>query len=83
MEIIKSHYIILILLLISGIVFYLANNKSFFGKIATYFFPCVQNPETSFPCFGSFDIFAMVIASITGIICLAILVYYLYKTFIL
>lgn len=79
MEIIKNHYIILVLLSISAIVFYLANNKSFFGKIANFFFPCVQNPEKSFPCYGSFDIFAMIFAIVTGVICLGILGYYLYK----
>lgn len=75
MEIIKNNYGILGVIIICVIVFYLANNNNFFGKIINFIYPCTQNPEASFPCYGQYDILAMIIAVIIAIICFVILVH--------
>jgi hypothetical protein len=82
MEIIRNSYGILIILIVCATVFYLANSRNFFGKVIDSIFPCTQNPESSFPCYGTYDIIIMVIASVVGIICISILLYRVYRTFI-
>lgn len=72
-------YITLFALAVCIFVFYLANTGRFLGKFVNKFFPCVQNPANSFPCYGQYDVAVMVIAVITGIIFLGILVFDLYK----
>lgn len=61
------------------IVFYLANTEQFFGKFINRFSPCVQSHETSFPCYGMYDIVLMTASAAVGAILLCLLLWDLYK----
>ena len=80
MEIIKNSRGLLILIIVSVLVFYLAENKNFFGKIINSIKPCVQNPESSFPCYGSYDVAVMIIAVVAIVACVCILGYRMYRS---
>lgn len=73
--------VVAIILAVCIFIFYFANTSRFFGKLMNKFFPCVQNPANSFPCYGQYDIAVMVIAVIVGIIFLGIFVFDVYKSF--
>lgn len=79
MELFKNPYVAGAIISFCVVVFYLANTGSVFGKFVNKFFPCQQNPANSFPCFGQYDIFAMVTAIVVGIIFFAVLVFDVYK----
>lgn len=64
----KNPIISAIIVALSVLVFYLANTWSVFGKIANYFFPCQQDPSTSFPCYMGVDVTVMVISVVVGVI---------------
>ena len=58
---IKKMKIPLILAILSALVFYFSNTKLFIGKLINHFFPCDQDPTTSFPCFAKWDILVMIL----------------------
>jgi len=62
------------MVVITVIMFYLANSKGVFGKIVNLFFPCEQDPTTSFPCYMGVDITVMIISVVIGVIFLGILI---------
>ena len=79
MELLKNPYIVTSIIVFCFGIFYLADTGRFFGKFLNKFLPCEQNPASSLPCFGQYDITVMVIAGIIGVIFLGILVSDLYK----
>ena len=58
---IKDPYITIVLTLLCFAGIYLANVHNVFGKIVNKFFPCNQDPTSSFPCYGIYDVAAMCI----------------------
>lgn len=64
----KNPIIAVAMIALSAIVFYLANAKGLFGKVANWFFPCQQDPTTSFPCYMGVDITVMIISVVVGMI---------------
>lgn len=77
----QNPFIAVIAFIVCVFVFYFANTGRIFGKFVNKFFPCVQNPANSIPCYGHYDIVVMVIVALIGIIFLGILVFDLYKLF--
>ena len=47
----------------------LANSAQTFGVFVNSFYPCVQDPLTSFPCYGGIDVGIIVIAFILFMFC--------------
>ena len=64
---------------ISGIIIcavvFLKANAGFFGLLINELFPCVQSPMNSFPCFGIYDVEAMVIASVLGLTLIGVVIF--------
>ena len=50
------------------------------GSIINNFFPCEQAPENSFPCFGIYDIYAMIFLVMIVIVSLIIFGINFYKS---
>ena len=73
MKTLLNSYSASIVLVVCIIVFYLANNKNFFGEIINNFMSCVQDPASSFPCYGVYNITAMILAMVIGSICIGLL----------
>ena len=71
----KPLYNLIIGIIACGIVFYLAYAGDYFGKFIDRFFPCTQNPMNSFPCFGVYDFYVMILAGATGLILLGFLIF--------
>lgn len=49
------------------------------GLFVNNFFPCVQEPMESFPCFGIYDIAAMLLALVLGIVFIGIIIFRIIK----
>ena len=62
-------------------IFLMASTGRFIGLFVNQYFPCVQNPMNSFPCFGIYDIVAVLLATIFGIIFIGIIVFKTIKFF--
>lgn len=73
--------ILIITTILSTIIFYLEINSYFsIGEIINKYFPCKQNPDASFPCFGIYDIYFMVLLIIIAIVSLIMIGIRVYKT---
>lgn len=57
----------------------LDNIYQFVGRAINGFFPCVQDPANSFPCFGIYDIYFMVILVLVIIVALIFIAVRLYQ----
>ena len=79
MEFLKNPSIAALVVIACGIVFYFENTRSYFGKCINRFFPCAQNPEYSFPCYGQYDIYLMIAVVIVGLIFLGFFIFSVYK----
>jgi hypothetical protein len=45
------------------------------GRWFNKYYPCIQNPYNSFPCYGLIDVWAMIGLAIVAVIAFAVLVY--------
>lgn len=81
MEFLKNPYFVLAIIACCTVIIYLANTKSMFGKFINGIFPCTQNPENSFPCYGGYDLLVMFIAGVVGCIFIGILLFDIYQNF--
>jgi hypothetical protein len=77
----KKLYAPLLGIIVCIFVFLKANTGRFFGVLINRFFPCVQNPMNSFPCFGIYDIGMMIAALILGIILIGVIIFRLVKLY--
>ncbi len=74
MNFLKNPVVLIIAIVISVVIAYLANSGNVFGKLISKFLPCEQNPTTSFPCYGGYDIAIMIIATIVTVVCVFLLI---------
>lgn len=81
MVLLKNPYVAVAVVITCAVIFYLSNTTGFFGKFINRFFPCTQNPATSFPCYMGFDVALMIIAGVTGLTFTVIFFFDLYKMF--
>lgn len=81
MELLRNPYVTVAVIVACAVIFYLSSTTGFFGKFMNRFFPCTQNPATSFPCYMGFDIALMIIAGVIGLIFIGILFFDLYEMF--
>ncbi|HBV58236.1 MAG TPA: hypothetical protein DEB73_03190 [Candidatus Magasanikbacteria bacterium] len=81
MKLVKEIYPFVLGIIVCFFVFQLANTGRFVGVFINRFSPCEQNPMNSFPCFGIYDITAMGIVVIIGIILIVISIYKTIKMF--
>ena len=66
--------------LISAILLYLELNSIVsIGKTVNKYFPCQQNQTDSFPCFGIYDVYLMLILIIIFVASLVIIIYKMIK----
>jgi hypothetical protein len=72
MELLKKLCLPIFGILLCVFVFAKANTGRFIGVYLNTLFPCVQEPMNSSPCFGIYDIAAMILATIFGIAFLGI-----------
>ena len=70
----KEQYGLVVGIGLCAIIFYLANTGRYFGAWVNNMRPCVQEPMTSFPCYGVYDIGAMIFAVVVGIVLACVLV---------
>ena len=68
--------------LVAGVFIWLDNKGTFFGGFINQLFPCAQNPDNSFPCYGVYDLGAISIALIVGVLSLSAALYYLIRRMI-
>jgi hypothetical protein len=60
----KEPKVMITIILASTLLFYLANSHSIASRAANLIAPCKQDPTTSFPCYGGYDIALMLISAI-------------------
>ena len=75
----NTNYALIAGIMVCGALFYLANTGRYFGAWVNKIRPCVQEPMTSFPCYGVYDIGAMIFAVVVGIVLLGVLVFRLFR----
>lgn len=64
--------------IVSSILFFLEIRSVFsLGKILNSFFPCIQDPANSFPCYGIYDIWITLIALFIAIV--GYIVFFIHK----
>ena len=73
MSFLKNPLILLSIIVVCLLIFYAANSLSFFGRTIQKFWPCEQDPTVSFPCYGSYDIIAMILSVLIIIVVVIIL----------
>lgn len=54
-------------IIFSIIIIWMANTGRYFGKFLNYSIKCKDNPESSFPCYGIYDVWVMIIFSVISI----------------
>ncbi|MDP3975849.1 MAG: hypothetical protein Q8P95_02940 [bacterium] len=64
----------------SAIIFLLANTNQLIGKVVSNFYPCVQDPHTSWPCSAGWDVLTMAIMTGIFIISLILVMIIIIKT---
>jgi hypothetical protein len=79
MNYLKKLYIPVIGAVLSGVAFNLANSARTFGELVNSSFPCVQDPITSFPCYGWVDLGVAIVAVALFIVCTILIVFRLAK----
>jgi uncharacterized membrane protein len=77
----KKNYGLLLGIIACVIVFQIADTARFFGAFMNRFFSCAQNPASSFPCYGIYDIAMMIISFVAGLIFVGIVVFRLIQSF--
>jgi len=53
-----------------AVIFYFESSGGYFGKFINIFFPCVQQPMSSFPCYGVYDVALMTVVAVLGVVCI-------------
>jgi hypothetical protein len=81
MSLFKKVYGLLLGIIACVVVFQMASTARFFGVFIDRFFPCVQDPASSFPCYGIYDIVVMALVFVVGLILIGIVIFRLIKSF--
>jgi hypothetical protein len=81
MSLFKKVYGLLLGIVACVIVFQMASTARFFGVFVNRFSPCIQDPASSFPCYGIYDIAVMALAFIVGFILGMIVIFRLIQSF--
>jgi len=79
MEWTKKVFLLFAVAVSCAVFVWLDNGNMFFGKTIDRFFPCVQNIGDSFPCYGVYDLAAMLVALVGGSLSLLAAIYYLIR----
>ncbi|MBU0999672.1 hypothetical protein KKG24_05250 [Patescibacteria group bacterium] len=79
MKLFNKLYAPLLGIIICIFVFLKANTGQFIGIFINQFFPCVQDPKQSYPCYGHYDVSLMLIALILGVILISVFILQLFK----
>ena len=74
MNFFKSLEALIIAIIASIIVIYLANSGNVFGKFINKFLPCQQDPVTSFPCYAVYDLTIAAIVGLFVLVCVVALI---------
>ena len=64
MHLFRNPTVLVLLIIASVVLFYLANSYSIASRIINMISPCKQDPINSFPCHGGYDVMLMVISGI-------------------
>jgi hypothetical protein len=75
MRLFKELYLFILGIIACLVVFLIGNTGHFLGASINNFYPCQQNPQDSFPCYGIWDIGAMAVAAAAGFVLLVISIY--------
>ncbi len=63
--------------------FYFTNNTTIsIGRLINVYFPCKQDPITSYPCYGGYDVGFMFIFGVLFALSIAVIIFDLIKTII-
>jgi len=81
MSLFKKVYGLLLGIVACAIVYLMEGTGLFFGKFVNQFFSCVENPASSFPCYGIYDIAVMALAFVAGLVLAGIVIFRLIKSF--
>jgi hypothetical protein len=81
MSLFKKIYGLLLGIVACVVVFQMASAARFFGVFINRFFPCVQDPASSFPCYGIYDIAVMALAFVAGLVLAGIVIFRSIKSF--
>lgn len=69
-----------IAILLTAVIFYLEITGTFsLGKIINHYFPCKQDPANSFPCYGVYDIYLMLVLAGIFVILALTVIYQIYQ----
>jgi hypothetical protein len=79
MNLFKKIYGLLLGIIVCAIVFQLESIKLYFGLFINHFFPCTDCLGCSFPCYGNYDIYMMILAFAIGVILTGILIFKVIK----
>lgn len=75
MALIKKIYLPILGIIFCWIIFQMANTVRYFGAFINRFTSCVQEPTTSFPCYGIYDLIMMGIAVVVGLVLLGLTIF--------
>lgn len=75
MNLLKKIHIELKVLFISTTIFWIEFYNFAFGRVVNYFSPCVQDPQSSLPCFMNYDVKVMVVMLLISALVTLVLMY--------
>ncbi len=81
MNLFKKVYGLLLGIVACVVIFQMARTARFFGVFVDRFFPCIQDPASSFPCYGIYDVVIMALAFMAGFILGVIVIFRLIQSF--
>jgi hypothetical protein len=81
MNLFKKVYGLLLGIVACVIIYLMAGTELFFGKFVNRFFPCTENPASSFPCYGIYDIAIMALAFVVGLLLAVVVISRVIKSF--
>jgi hypothetical protein len=79
MKLLRSSYTAFGALVISVLIFKLADTGRYFGKWINTISPCIEDPMTSFPCYLGYDLAMMAVSGVVGILCALALLVFVYR----
>lgn len=64
------------------LIIFVASTGKYFGKFLSFLIKCNERPESSFPCYGIYDIWIMIIFGLLGLYFLTKIILYFFSFFL-
>jgi hypothetical protein len=79
MHLFKNPMILILLIIVSVVLFYLANSYSIVSRMTNIFYPCKQDPTNPFPCHGGYDVTLMIVSGVLALTFIIMLIMHYIK----